>query len=154
MRRPAITDPLTRLLHRHPGAETFTFGDGPALSARLLALVIAGKKTASTGALREFDGGAAMPRVGRRDVALHWDGTPACVIETREVVTCRFDEVTAEMALAEGEDADLAGWIAGHTAYFARNGGFAPQMPVVWERFRLIEVCPATPPEVPQVDIP
>ena len=122
-----MADPLTRLLHRHPGAETFTFGDGPALSARLLA---------------------------RRDIALHWDGTPACVIETREVVTCRFDEVTAEMALAEGEDADRDSWIAGHTAYFARNGGVAPDMPVVWERFSLIEVCTAEPRDLPPVDIP
>ena len=116
--------------------------------------MIAGDKTASTGAPRNVDGGEAMTQVGRRDIALHWDGTPACVIETREVVTCRFDEVTAEMALAEGKNTDLDGWIAGHTAYFARNGGVAPDMPVVWERFSLIEVCTAEPRAVPPVDIP
>ncbi len=43
------------------------------------------------------------------------------------------------MALAEGEDEDLAGWRAGHRAYFERNGGFSPDMPLVWERFALIE---------------
>ena len=132
---------LDDLRARYPGAETFTFGDSPALCAGLLALVVTGAKTASTGALRDFDAGEPMPVAGRRDIALHWDGTPACVIETQEVVICRFDQITEAMALAEGEDADLAGWIAGHTAYFTRNGGWSPDMEVVWERFRLVEVC-------------
>ena len=123
----------------YPGAETFTFGDSATLCADLLARVIAGTKTAGTGALRDFEAGEAMPTPGRHDIALHWDGTPACVIETREVVTCRFDQVTEAMALAEGENDDLAGWVADHTRYFSRNGGFDPAMMVVWERFRLVE---------------
>ena len=123
---------------RYPGAETFTFGDSPELCARLLVLVLSGAKTATTGALRDFQAGEPLPVPGRRDIALHWDGTPACVIETQEVVTCRFDQITEAMALAEGENADLAGWAADHTAFFARNGGFDPAMTVVWERFRLV----------------
>jgi uncharacterized protein YhfF len=61
------------------------------------------------------------------------------VIETLEIRHCRFCDITEAMALAEGEDADLAGWQAGHRAYFERNGGFDPHLPVVWERFRLVE---------------
>ena len=125
-----------RLLY--PGAESFTFGDSAELSASLLTLVLTGRKTATTGALRDFEAGEPLPVPGRRDIALHWDGTPACVIETLEVVTCRFDEISESMALAEGENDDLAGWRADHAAYFARNGGFDPAMLVVWERFRLI----------------
>ena len=81
-----------------------------------------------------------MPVVGRRDIALSWDGTPALVIETVELIHCRFDEVTEAMALAEGEDDSLADWQAGHRAYFQRNGGFSPDMALVWERFVLVEV--------------
>ena len=138
-----MTDPaaLTALRNRYPGAETFTFGDGPDLCARLLTLVRSGHKTASTGALRDFESGDPMPVPGRRDIALHWDGRPACVIETQQVITCPFNQVTAEMALAEGENPNLIGWQTDHIAYFTRTGGFAPDMLVVWERFKLIEDC-------------
>jgi uncharacterized protein YhfF len=135
-----MSDTIDTLLQRHPGAVTFTFGDGPALSARLIALVAGGAKTATTGALRDYETGEeALPVAGRRDIVLDWHGAPVLVIETLEVITCRFDAVTEAMALAEGENDDLAGWVADHTAFFARNGGFAPDMMVVWERFRVIE---------------
>ncbi len=126
---------------RYPGAETFTFGDGPELSARLLDLVRSGKKTATCGALRDFGpDGEAMPVVGRRDIALNWDGTPALVIETVEVTRRTFSEVDAAFALAEGENDSLEGWQDDHRAYFERNGGWDPEMEVVCERFRVDEV--------------
>ncbi len=75
--------------------QTFTFGDSPRLCAELLALVRSGRKTATCEALRVFEAEPeAMPQVGRRDIALNWDGTPALEIETTEVTLCRFDEVT------------------------------------------------------------
>lgn len=130
---------LDTLKRRYPGAETFRFGDTAALCATLLALVRAGKKVATCAALAEFEAGEAPPRIGRRDIALNWDGTPALVIETVELIQCRFDEVTEAMALAEGEDDDLDGWRAGHRAYFERNCGFSSDMQIIWERFRLVE---------------
>lgn len=133
------SDELEALKRRYPTAETFRFGDSAELCETLLSLVRAGKKVATCGALREFENGEPMPAIGRRDIALNWDGTPAVVIETVELVQCRFDEVTEAMALAEGEDESLEGWRAGHRAYFERNGGFSPDMPIVWERFVLIE---------------
>jgi uncharacterized protein YhfF len=127
---------------RYPGAETFTFGDSQELCEELLALVRQGKKVATCGALADFAAGdEAMPMVGRRDISLEWDGTPALVIETREVVICRFDEVDERMALLEGENDDLAGWQADHRRYFERNGVWSPDMMLVWERFALIEDC-------------
>nr|WP_242514322.1 ASCH domain-containing protein [Rhodovulum sulfidophilum] len=60
-------------------------------------------------------------------------------IETVELVQCRFEEVTEAMALAEGEDDSLDAWRKGHGSYFKRNGGFSPDMQIVWERFILIE---------------
>jgi uncharacterized protein YhfF len=134
-----MPEPLALIKRRYPSAVTFKFGDSADLSARLVALVRSGKKTATCGALRDFDAGEVLPSVGRRDIVLNWDDTPALVIETAEVVQCRFSEVTEAMALAEGEDESLDGWRAGHRAFFARNGGFSHDMEIVWERFALIE---------------
>lgn len=131
---------IDELKQKYPGAETFKFGDGPELSAQLIALVRSGRKTATCGALRDFqEGGEAMPVVGRRDIALNWDGSPALVIETLEVTITRYCDVTEVFALAEGENEDLAGWQRDHRAFFERNGGFDPEMELVCERFRVIE---------------
>lgn len=131
---------LAPLKARHAGAETFTFGDSRGLCDELLALIRAGKKRATCGALRDFtEGGEALPVPGRRDIALDWNGNPALVIETIEVSIRRFCDVGADFALAEGEDATLAGWQAGHRAFFDRNGGWSPDMELVCERFRLVE---------------
>jgi uncharacterized protein YhfF len=135
-----IPEDMEDLQETYPGAETFKFGDGPALCGKLIDLVRAGKKTASCGALAEFeDGSEAMPVVGRCDIAANWDGTPALVIRTVKVEQIRFCDVTEEMALAEGEDDDLAGWQKGHEAFFTRNGGFDPEMMLVFEHFELVE---------------
>jgi uncharacterized protein YhfF len=123
-----MTDPIT-----------FTFGDNPALCAHLIALVRSGRKTATCGALRDFTaGGEAMPVVGRQDIALNWDGTPALVIETIAVTIRRFCDVDADFALAEGENDSLAGWQADHRTFFERNGGWSPEMELVCERFRMV----------------
>ncbi len=123
----------------YPDAETFTFGDNRALCDRLLALVRAGQKTATCGALSSFEAdGEALPVVGRKDIALDWDGAPALVIETTEVTIRRFCDVDADFALAEGENETLEGWQADHRRFFERNGGWDPEMELVCERFRLV----------------
>lgn len=130
---------LAALQRQYPGAETFTLGDSAKLNAHLLSLIRSGAKTASCGAYRDFAEGEPMPVVGRRDIALDWNGAPALVIETCEVVCCTFEEITSDMALAEGENDSLAGWRRDHQAFFERDGGFSPDMQIVWERFSLIE---------------
>ncbi len=118
---------------------TFTFGDNHALCDRLLSLVRSGKKTATCEALRVFESGdEEMPVVGRRDIALNWDGSPALMIETTQVTLARFCDVDEDFALAEGENDDLRGWQADHREYFDRNGGFDAEMMLVLERFKLI----------------
>ena len=121
-------------------AISFTFGDSRALNAELLQLVRDGLKTATCGALRDFQNGAEpMPQVGRRDIALDWDGNPALLIETTQVSIHAFRDVPDDFALAEGEGS-VAEWREGHIAYFTRNGGYDPDMLLVCERFRLIKV--------------
>ncbi|WP_269585270.1 ASCH domain-containing protein [Roseibium sp. Sym1] len=131
---------ITDLKQTYPDAEIFKFGDSEELSDQLIALVRSGRKTATCGALRDFgEGGETMPVAGRRDIALSWDGSPALVIETLEVTVTRYCDVTEDFALAEGENDDLSGWRRDHKAFFERNGGFAPDMELVCERFRLVE---------------
>jgi uncharacterized protein YhfF len=82
-----------------------------------------------------------MPVVGRRDVVLDRKGRRAAVIETIDVDVRRFDEVDARFAHDEGEgDRSYEYWRDAHQRYFARNGGFSPDMMLVCERFRLVEV--------------
>ncbi|MEZ2132624.1 MULTISPECIES: ASCH domain-containing protein [unclassified Sinorhizobium] len=133
---------MTRLPERYRNAVTFSFGDTPELKDELLALMLDGRKTATCGALRDFGSdGEPLPVLGRRDVVLDSNGRPAAVVETVEVTVCRFDEVDADFAEAEGEgDRSLAAWREAHEVYFARNGGLSPDMELVCERFRLVEV--------------
>lgn len=126
---------------RYAGAVTFAFGDSPELADELLALMLSGKKTATCGALRDYGGDEPVPEVGRRDVVLDGQGRRAAVIETVEAIQRRFDEVDVEFAAAEGEgDLSYEYWREAHEAYFARNGGFSPDMILVCERFRVVEV--------------
>lgn len=128
---------------QYANAVQFSFGDSPELNDELLALVLSGKKTATCGALRDYgEGKEAMPVVGRRDVVLNGAGEPAAVIETLSTEIKRFDEVTPEFSDREGEG-PYAKWRAEHEAYFERNGGFSPEMELVCERFKLVEVLPA-----------
>ena len=130
---------LEAALRLYPGAESFVFGDGPDLSARLIDLVHDGSKRATCGALRDFAAGEAMPVVGRCDIVRDWAGQAQLVIRTVSLEVARFCDVTAEFALAEGEDATLEGWQAGHRDYFGRNGGFQAEMKLVCEVFDLVE---------------
>lgn len=130
---------IEALLRRYPGADTFRFGDTPELVAELTALVRSGKKRATCSHMAEIEAGAKPPEVGRCDIALNFDGSPALVIRTLEVRETRFAEMTEEMALLEGEDDSLEGWREGHEEYYRRIGVFDPQMLLIWERFELVE---------------
>jgi uncharacterized protein YhfF len=79
--------------------------------------------------------------VGKRWVAQDGAGRPRAVLETTELTQHRFDTVDAQFAFEEGEDdRTLASWARAHQAYFTRNGGYAPDMLLWCERFRLIEI--------------
>ena len=135
-----MTKTLQQIIDANPEAETFRFGDSAALCAEILALVRSGAKTATCDAAVHYgEGKDAWPEVGRRDVALNWDGTPAVMLETVEVFTRRFSEMDEAFVAAQGEFRDLAHWQKGYEAYFRRAGVFKPDMKLMCERFRLVE---------------
>ena len=120
------------------GLEVHRFGDGPQLADELLHLVLEGKKTATCWAASEGLKGA---EVGKPWAVTNSAGDVRCVLETVELTRRRFEEVDDQFAHDEGEDdRTLASWRAAHQAYFTRNGGFAPEMLLNCERFRLVSI--------------
>ena len=121
--------------------DRFAFGDSAEMADALLALVLAGTKTATCGALTDYqDKGAQLPKPGQRSVVLNGKGEPGCIIETIDVRCCRFDAVDQDFARGEGEgDLSLSAWRKNHESFFRRNGGFSPDMMLVCRKFRLVE---------------
>ncbi len=132
---------LSELKAKYPDSKTFKFGDNKKLCEELTSLVISGKKTATCDALSFYESGKEkMPRVGRVDIALNWEGSPAIAIRTTEIEIKRFNEVEEGFALDEGENTDLEGWQNDHREYFERNGGFDPDMKLICEQFEVVEI--------------
>ncbi|WP_413727522.1 ASCH domain-containing protein [Sodalis sp. RH19] len=127
------------LADRYPGAQFWAFGDSAEMADTLLALVLRGEKTASCCSYTAFRQDGA-PAVGGYHVILDGADNPACVIRTVAQRLVRYCDVTADMAALEGEgDKSLDYWRAAHRDFFQREGGFSPEMLLVFEQFTLIE---------------
>jgi uncharacterized protein YhfF len=127
-----------------PAPPAWRFGATPEHADNLLALVLAGTKTAMSTALWDFEHEhEPLPQVGDLAIILDGRGHPAALIEIVRVDVMPFDQVDAEHAHLEGEgDRSFEHWRDVHQRYFgvhSTNGrGFSPSMPVVLERFRLL----------------
>ncbi|MEM6663925.1 MAG: ASCH domain-containing protein [Pseudomonadota bacterium] len=124
---------------KYANLHRFRFADGPELGDVLLSLVLQGKKTGTCWPLRDADT-EPMVSVGERAVYTGWNDIPRCVVEYTRVEITRYDQVGEAFALSEGENDSLDGWRADHRAYFERNGGWSPDMELVCENFRVVEV--------------
>ena len=127
------------------GCEAFFFGDSAALADELSALVLQGRKRATAASLWVHKAqGKLPPAPGALSIVTLFDGTPQCVVETVTVDIRPFHQVDAAFAAAEGEgDGSLDFWRRAHQAFFGRElaalgRAFAPDMPVVCERFRVL----------------
>ncbi|GAB4077364.1 ASCH domain-containing protein [Nostocoides australiense] len=120
----------------------WAFGATPEHADDLLALVLAGTKTGTAGALVDYEADGDEPeRPG--DLAIILDGRahPRAVIETTAVSIVPFDQVDAEHARSEGEgDLTLESWREIHERFFTAysSAGFTSDMPVVCQRFRVL----------------
>lgn len=127
-------------LPEHP-QEPWFFGNEE-LADALLALVLVGKKTATSSYLGAYDdSGEPLPAVGDIDIITDATGVPRAVIRTTEVLVTTFGGVGEEFAAAEGEgDHTLAFWRAAHRQFFETTYGITvtPDLPVVCERFELL----------------
>jgi uncharacterized protein YhfF len=131
--------------------ESFTFGGGEdaVLADSLLALVIAGKKTATCWPVAD----GQITEVGKRMLALDSAGRPRVVLETVELFQSRCDAVDWSFAKDEGENDDLEGWRRDHRAWLSGRGDFSPEMMLWCERFKLIEtLAPDAASTAPQDD--
>ena len=126
-----------------------TYGDSPALSRELVALIRAGRKRAGASLLWAYEHeGEPLPEVGDVGVVVDHEGEPAAVTRVTDVRVVAFDAVDAAYAALEGEgDRSLAHWRAAHWDVFGRECasiGRAPasDMPVVCCAFELLAVVP------------
>lgn len=120
------------------------FGATPAEADELLKLVLDGSKTATAGALWDYEHeGEMLPSVGDLEIVLDGSQHPRALIEVTHVDIVPFDEISEEHARLEGEgDRSLAHWRDVHERFFteiATHGrGFVRTMPVVAQRFRVL----------------
>ncbi len=133
---------------RRPKA--WSFGATPAHADELVALVLAGTKTATASALWEVEfSGEDLPQIGELSIILDGAHAPRALIETVDIAVVPFNEVSAAHAAAESEgDLSLEYWRESHERFWRQHSsdprGFAPDMPVVCERFQLL-LPPAQP---------
>ncbi|MGB9022896.1 MAG: ASCH domain-containing protein [Candidatus Bathyarchaeia archaeon] len=125
--------------------DAFGFGDNPGLMDELLALVLTGKKIATTTLVKEMElEGSPEPKVGEYNIILDGSGKPRAIIRTVSVRHVRFCEVDEEHAYSEGEgDQTLESYRKEHIKYYGRRGEalgftFSENMKAILERFEVV----------------
>lgn len=126
---------------------------GP-LRDMLVAAVLSGAKTSTTGILAEYEAdGEPLPVAGETMVIVDSDERPVGVLEVTDVRVLRLADVDLQHALDEGEGfTSVAEWRAGHEEFWhgpqmreaIGDPGFTvdDDTPVVAERFRLVTRLP------------
>ncbi|MFC0629404.1 ASCH domain-containing protein [Kribbella deserti] len=121
-----------------------------ALRDRLVAAILDGSKTSTTGLVVDFEHeGQPLPEVGRRSVVIDSASHPVAVIEVIEVRVVPLVQVDLAHAVDEGEGyASVAEWRAGHERFWHSdemraamdNPGFTvdDRSMVVLQRFRMV----------------
>lgn len=121
----------------------WSFGAGPDDADQLLGLVLAGTKTATSSAQRDYvDNEERKPEEGDLSIITDGQGRPRALIQTTSVRTVPFGEVDALHAAAEGEgDLSLGYWREVHRRFFERSAGGTPvtdDLPVILEEFKIL----------------
>ena len=143
-------------LRRHPeltgGTEptydAWAFGADATQADELCALVLAGKKRATTSALIAYElEDEDLPKVGEYSIITDGASNARCIIRTTKVSILPFNEVDADFAAREGEDdGSLESWRRIHQAVFSKElealgRTMSPTMQVVCESFELLYVA-------------
>lgn len=116
----------------------WAFGNTPEMADELGALVLQGRKTATSSPLAFYqETGERMPSSGDYNVIVDSAGRPLCVTRTTEVYVLRFGDVDDDIARAEGEgDLSLEYWRQAHEEAFSKHvKDFSDDTLMVVERF-------------------
>ena len=130
-----------------PAPLAWSFGATPEMADELLALVLAGTKTAGASELWDYeDAGDPLPQVGDLSIVLDGASRPRALLRIVDVRIAPFDQVDAEHARLEGEgDLSLDYWRRAHewcwTTYPGHDRGFSTTMPVVLERYEVLHTA-------------
>lgn len=134
-----------------PWLPPFRFGSTPAGADELLALVLAGTKTATSLAMAAATTtGEPLPFVRALSIALDGAGRPRCVIETLEATPQPLSAVDAAFARDYGEgDRTLAWWLRELGAYYREEfaalglatAADAADPELLCERFRVLHAA-------------
>jgi len=119
----------------------WSFGDSRDVADKLLALVLAGKKLATSSLLEDYVAEKEpLPKVDELSIVLDGSDAPRALIRNVEVRVVRFADVTAAQAAAEGEaDQSLDAWRAIHKkVWTARGVTVTDDTQVVWQRFEVL----------------
>ncbi|HLV03123.1 ASCH domain-containing protein [uncultured Georgenia sp.] len=125
----------------------WSFGSDPTTADARLALLLEGRKTATASPAQLYGWqGVPLPAPGDLSIVLDGAGRPRALVVTTGVDVVPFRDVDAAHVAAEGEG-DVDRWRTEHeelfTAELAAAGlPFAPTVPVVLERFRLLDPKP------------
>lgn len=129
-------------------AATYTawqFGRTPEVGDELAALVLEGRKRATTGLAFEYEReGEPLPKKGDLSIVLGGDGRARCIIRTTSAQVMPFKDVPEEFAFKEGEDdRSLRSWREVHQRVFTRDcegAGieFSQDLHVVCEEFEVV----------------
>ncbi|MGY0459456.1 ASCH domain-containing protein [Kitasatospora sp. cg17-2] len=124
------------------GMRSMELGTPDGIRTELNSLVLAGRKTATTGLLAEYaEQSEELELPGERLALVDDAGGFVAAIEITGVEVTTFGAVTWEHARAEGEgDASLAEWREGHRGYWSRLGTAVEDgTAVVCLAFRLVD---------------
>ena len=107
--------------------------------------MVVGKKqaTSSNGLCYEFEK-EPLPKEGDFSIITDFYNRPLCIIKTIKVDIIQFKDITAEMAVLEGEgDLSLDYWREGHKYFFSKEceemgKEFNEELPVVFEQFKVV----------------
>jgi uncharacterized protein YhfF len=121
------------------------FGDSAELADELMLLVVRGTKTATAGALSDFDReGLAPPEPGAISVATDGAGRARAVLRTTEVRVGPLTSIDEQFAWDEGEGLRTRDWwLAAHERFFRRylptlGVEFDAEMMTIFERFEVL----------------
>lgn len=109
--------------------EKWKFGED---NDKLINLVLTGKKKATSYLYKE-----ELPKVGEKSIIVFDNGNDACIVKTVDYEIIRFNEMTEELAILEGEG-DLETWRKKHYNFFKElDKDFTEDSKIVFEIFKL-----------------